>query len=385
MTGIGGLSLTPAPVYTGNINAGAATAAYSFPGDPNHSPSDGSQSFTIAKADAACSITGFSGAFDALPKGASGSCLGAVGEAIDGLSLGQAFSNVPGGLASWALVDPAANYNPQSGAVAIVIDLASSSTTLSCPTTVTYTGSALTPCSVSVTGDGHLNLTPAPAYTANIEAATVAVSYSFSGDTNHAPSGASTSFVIQPAPSTTTVTCAAGPFTYTGSAHEPCTVSVTGAGGLNVSPSPQYSANIDAGTVTASYSYVGDLNHTPSSHSTTFVIQRAPSSTVVACGAGPFRYNGTPQTPCSATVTGIGGLSLTPAPVYTGNTNAGAATAAYSFPGDPNHTPSSHSTSFVIQPAPSIRRDQSRNINVVADHKLGVNESNCWKRLPQSG
>jgi hypothetical protein len=77
---------------------------------------------------------------------------------------------------------------------------------------------------------------------------------------------------IAKAPSVTTVTINGGPFTYTGAAVTPATVSVTGAGGLNLTPDPTYANNVNAGTATASYSYAGDANHEPSSDSETFVI-----------------------------------------------------------------------------------------------------------------
>ncbi len=51
------------------------------------------------------------------------------------------------------------------------------------------------------------------------------------------------------------MTCPAGPYTYSGVAQTPCSVTVTGAGGLNLSPTADYTDNINAGTATASYTY----------------------------------------------------------------------------------------------------------------------------------
>src|SRR5439155_11332805 len=82
------------------------------------------------------------------------------------------------------------------------------------------------------------------------------------------------------ASSTTTVTCGAGPFTYDGSPRTPCTVAVTGAGGLSLTPAPDYAHNTDAGTATASYTYGGDANHNGSGGSKDFTIEKADSSTV---------------------------------------------------------------------------------------------------------
>ena len=152
---------------------------------------------------------------------------------------------------------------------------------MSCPANVTYTGSALTPCTVSVTGAGGLNLTPTPTYLNNTNAGIATASYTFSGDTNHDGSNDSKVFTIDQAASTTTVTCGAGPFTYKGNPHTPCSVSVTGAGLSLPAPTPTYANNTAAGTATASYTYPGDPNHTSSSDSEDFTIGKA-SATVVA-------------------------------------------------------------------------------------------------------
>ncbi|MCL6261771.1 hypothetical protein M3O96_21950, partial [Aquiflexum sp. TKW24L] len=83
-----------------------------------------------------------------------------------------------------------------------------------------------------------------------------------------------------------------GPFTYTGSAIEPATVSVTGAGGLNLTPTADYVNNVNAGTATASYSYLGDANYLPSNDSKDFTIGKATTTTVVTINGGPFTYTG---------------------------------------------------------------------------------------------
>jgi uncharacterized lipoprotein YehR (DUF1307 family) len=172
---------------------------------------------------------------------------------------------------------------------------------VSCPANVTYNGSAQTPCTVSVTGAGGLNLTPAPSYSNNMNAGTATASYTYAGDANHTGSSDSKNFTIDLASSTTVVSCPAN-VTYNGSAQTPCSVSVTGAGGLNLSPAPTYANNVNAVTATASYTYAGDANHTGSSDSKNFTIDLASSTTVVSCPAN-VTYNGSAQTPCSVSVT----------------------------------------------------------------------------------
>src|SRR3989449_11365691 len=102
-------------------------------------------------------------------------------------------------------------------------------------------------------------------------------------------------------------------YTYDGTAHTPCSATVTGAGGLSLAPTPSYSGNTNAGTATASYTFSGDANHTGSSDSKTFTIGQASSTTVVSFEAGPHTYPGSAFT-ATVAVTGAGGLSLTPAP-----------------------------------------------------------------------
>ena len=160
--------------------------------------------------------------------------------------------------------------------------------------------------------------------------------------------------MIGKAASTTTVTCTAGPFTYTGSALTPCTATVIGAGGLSETLTVSYTDNTAAGTATASASYAGDTNHEVSSDTETFVIGKAASTTTVTCTAGAtFTYTGSALTPCTATVIGAGGLSETLTVSYTDNTAAGTATASASYAGDTNHEVSSNTETFVIGKAAS--------------------------------
>src|SRR2546427_11548309 len=81
-------------------------------------------------------------------------------------------------------------------------------------------------------------------------------------------------------------------------------------------------------------------------------IAQASSTTAVSCPAGPYTYTGAAQMPCSATVTGAS-LSLTPTPSYANNTDAGTASASYTFGGDANHTGSRDSKAFTIVQASS--------------------------------
>ena len=134
VTGAGGLTLTPDPVYANNTNAGTATASYNYAETANHLASSDSQNFAINKADATIVVTGYSGVYDAAPHGATLASATGVGGADLSASVvlgGETFTNVPGGTATWTFANP--NYNDQTGTATIVISAR--------PLTVSATGS----------------------------------------------------------------------------------------------------------------------------------------------------------------------------------------------------------------------------------------------------
>jgi len=237
-----------------------------------------------------------------------------------------------------------ANHTTSSDSKSFTINKATSTTVVTCPASVTYTGSALTPCTAKVAGAGGLDQSLVVGYASNTDAGTATASATYAGDANHTGSTDSKTFTIDKSSSSTVVTCPSS-VTYTGSALTPCSVAVTGAG-LSLTPTATYTNNTAAGTASAAYAYTGDANHTGSSDSKTFAISKATSTTVVTCPASVI-YTGSPQTPCTVSVTGAGGLSLTPTPTYANNT-LGTATASYTFAGDTNHLGSSGSTTFRI-------------------------------------
>ena len=93
-----------------------------------------------------------------------------------------------------------------------------------------------------------------------------------------------------------------------------------------------------------------------------FAISKADSVTTVSCPAS-VTYKGSAWTPCTATVSGAGGLNQTLTVSYTNNINAGTATASASFAGDANHNASSDSKTFQINKV---------TLTVTADNKTRV-------------
>jgi predicted outer membrane repeat protein len=109
------VTYTPSAVGTGTH---LITATYG--GDSIFIGSVGSQLVSVEKADADCSVSGYSGVYDATAHGASGSCSGIGEEDAGTLDLGDSFTNVPGGTAHWTFTGNG-NYNNQSGDVSISI------------------------------------------------------------------------------------------------------------------------------------------------------------------------------------------------------------------------------------------------------------------------
>ena len=86
----------------------------------NYHDQNGTVDDLIDKADASCSISGYSGVYDADAHGATGSCEGVGGEDAGTLDLGDSFTDVPGGTANWSFTGNG-NYNDQASSVDIEI------------------------------------------------------------------------------------------------------------------------------------------------------------------------------------------------------------------------------------------------------------------------
>jgi hypothetical protein len=86
----------------------------------NYKDASGTAEIVINKAEASCSVIGFTGVYDGNPYGATGTCSGIGGENPGSLDLGETFKDVPGGTAHWNLTGNS-NYNNLSGDASIVI------------------------------------------------------------------------------------------------------------------------------------------------------------------------------------------------------------------------------------------------------------------------
>jgi len=66
-------------------------------------------------------VDGWSGPYDGDAHGASGTATGVKSEPLSGLDLGDSFTDVPGGTATWTFTDVTGNYNDDSDTAAIAI------------------------------------------------------------------------------------------------------------------------------------------------------------------------------------------------------------------------------------------------------------------------
>ncbi len=229
--GVGGADLS-ASVDLGSsfMNVPGGTAHWTFSGGTNYNDQNGSSdstTITITKAAPTCTITGYTGTYDGDPHGATGSCIGAKDETLEGLDLGATFTNVPGGTADWTFTDVTGNYDDDSGSVAIDISKADATINITGYTGV-YDGNAhgASDAATGVKGEdlsGSLNLgstfTDVPGGTAH---------WTFTGGTNYNDASGDVSIVITKADATCTVTGYSG--TYDGDAHG-ASGSCTGAKG----------------------------------------------------------------------------------------------------------------------------------------------------------
>ncbi|HVL68284.1 MAG TPA: Ig-like domain-containing protein, partial [Vicinamibacterales bacterium] len=217
-------------------------------------------------------------------------------------------NNVAAGTAT-ALASFAGNasHEASSGSASFTIDKAASTTTVSCPATVPYTGAAQEPCTASFsTLDvmGPLSVS----YTENTGAGTATASASYPGDANHDGSSDTRSFTI--ARAVPVVTATGGSFTYDGQPHGGA-CSATGIGGSVLPAATAYStgtAPVNAGTHTITCSFAGDGNYNAASDTAEIVIGKA--TPVIHLTAASTTYTAAPYAGATCSAEGVAGASL---------------------------------------------------------------------------
>jgi hypothetical protein len=210
-------SETGASVGTVTLNATHTDAgiyssdSWSFAGTANYNDiASTTIQDVITKADATIVVNGFSGQYDAIAHGATGTAKGVKGEDLGALlSLGATFTDVAGGTAHWTFAGNT-DYKAAAGDATITITQAPSSVAVTCPAGVTYNGIPQMPCSAIATGI-NLSQVLAVVYMSNTNAGLASASAAFAGDNNHTGNTNSTTFMISPAPTSTSVSTSPNP------------------------------------------------------------------------------------------------------------------------------------------------------------------------------
>ena len=372
----GGLKQPDRPYPTAatpiNVADSGCTASYNFTGDNNHNPSSDSKTYTISKATPLVTVSGGPFTFDGNSHAATITVTGVGGVTVSGSSAvtynGVATVPINAGTyaVSVAFTSADNNYDNASGSGSILINKANSTTVVSGTFTFTFDGNPHPADSSRHRKQVGLSLTPDPVYSCghapiNVADSGCTASYNFAGDDNHNPSSDSKTYTISKA--TPLVAVSGGPFTFDGSGHA-ATVTVAGVGGAAVSGSTVVTYNgsatlpIHAATYAVAVNFTSaDNNYNNASGSGSLTINQAPSFTTVS-GIFSFTYDGNAH-PATVAVTGAGGLSLTPSPMYSCGhapiivADSGCI-ASYTFAGDLDHTGSSDSRSYSISKATPV-------------------------------
>ncbi|CAA9358369.1 MAG: filamentous haemagglutinin family outer membrane protein [uncultured Chloroflexia bacterium] len=145
-----GASFTNVPGGTANWTFTDATG--------NYNNATGSAQIVITKANATIQVDGKTVTYDGQAHGATGTAKGAGGENLNSLlSLGDSFTNVPGGTATWSFKGDA-NHNEANGTAKIVINKAPSSVSIDNLPSSGTVGGSFTP-TFAVVGDGTTSVT----------------------------------------------------------------------------------------------------------------------------------------------------------------------------------------------------------------------------------
>ena len=198
--------------HTTHTDAGTYSSDYwTFTGAANYNDiASTTIQDVIYQATATIVVNGFSGQYDAIAHGATGTAKGVQNEDLGALlSLGAAFTDVPGGTAHWTFAGNT-DYKAAAGDATITITQAPSSVAVICPAGVTYNGMAQSPCSATVTGV-NLSQILTVGYVSNVNVGTATASASYPGDTDHTGSGGMANFMISPAPTSTSVSSSLDP------------------------------------------------------------------------------------------------------------------------------------------------------------------------------
>lgn len=355
-TGVGGANLSAGlDLGVTFTNAPGGTAHWTFTGGTNYDDAAGDVAIVINKATALVTVNGYSGVYDGVAHGATGSASGVGGMDLSAsLSLGSTFTNAPGGTANWTFTG-GTNYNPDSGSVAIVINKADATIVVT-PYNVTFdavshsaTGTATGVAGVdlssglTLSGTTHTN---AGTYNGD--------TWSFDGGTNYNNASGAVNDAIAKADASVTVT----PYsvTYDGNPHTAAGTAF-GVGGADLSAG----LSLNGTTHTNAGTYNGDAwtfadpagNYNAQNGTVNNAIAKADA--VISVAPYSVTYDGNAHT-ANATATGVKGESLGGFDLAgTTHTNAGSYNGdAWSFVGGTNYNDAGGSVNDAIAKADAL-------------------------------
>ena len=307
------------------------TANWSFAGNDNYEPANGTATIAITQAAALISVSGFSGPYDGLAHGASGSATGVNGEDLSHLlDLGTSYTNAPGGTANWSFAGNN-NYSSAQGTVAIVITKVNAVVNVVGYSGV-YDGAAhgATGEATGVGGESLIGLLNFGATFVDVPGGTA--HWSFAGNTNYNGQSGDVAITITKAEATIDVDGYTG--VYDGDSHG-ATGTATGMQGEDLSGLLSLGGTFtDVPGGTANWVFAGNLNYKSAEGSVEIAIGKADARVVVSGYTGV--YDGAPHG-ASGSAAGVKGEDLSEL-LSLGDTftNAPGGIATWSFAGNMN-------------------------------------------------
>jgi Bacterial Ig-like domain (group 3) len=232
-TGTGSVTITPstgtvtAPVSCGGTGTNAPSQTVSRACSPNITISANDSVITLsANPNSGSAFGGWSAAAGLSSWNCSGTtnpCSAVIG---GGAGLTVTFNALS---ATGLTVSPASGTYGGTVSLTATLTRSSNGAAISAKT-ITFTLNGINVGSATTTASGIANLSNVSVVGINAGTYLGGVGASFAGDSGFASSNGTAILTIAKASTVTTVSCGAGPFTYNGSAHTPCSASVTGPG-----------------------------------------------------------------------------------------------------------------------------------------------------------
>jgi hypothetical protein len=360
-------------------NVPGGTAHWTFAGNVNYAPASGDAAISITQATATVTVNGYSGVYDGLAHGATGSATGVNGENLTSLlNLGATFTNVPGGTAHWTFAGNT-NYAAASGDAAITITKANATIHVN-GFSGAYDGLAhgATGSATGVNGENLGNLLDLGATFTNVPGGTA--HWTFAGNTNYAAASGDASIAITQAAAHIQVNGYSG--VYDGLAHG-ATGSASGVNGENLTALLNLGAsftNVPGGN--ANWTFAGNLNYAPASGTAHIIIN--PAIPVITVNSVTVVYDGTPKS-VTATATGIGGAAVAGAFSFTYNGSPTAPTLPGTYAvvasftsANPNYANTTGTGTLTIG---GLRDDLQAQVNAIVALRDGTTNKQDVDRL----